>query len=68
MFEKYLNKYCIVWFTDSEKVRKAKGVVTKITNKFIELEDKYYGSIVINLDHIVKISNPKGELKWKIQE
>lgn len=67
LFEKFLNKYCVVWFTDSQQVRKAKGLVTSVTEKYIELVDKNYGSIVINLDHVIKISNPKGELEWKTQ-
>lgn len=58
-FEKFLNKYCVVWFSDGKDVRKAKGLVTHIDEKYIELNDKNYGSIVINLEHVIKISNPK---------
>jgi hypothetical protein len=59
MFEEFLNKYVVVWFTDNSgglKPRKAKGYLTEIDNNFLKLNDKYYGTIFINLKYIIKIS------------
>lgn len=75
LFSKYLNKYCVVWFNDGKELRKAKGFVTSVTENYIELVDREYGSIVININSIIKVSTPnlfvlktKGEPDWKTQE
>jgi hypothetical protein len=56
MFEEYLNKYCIITFNENNKVKKAKGVLVKVENSFVTLKDKDYGSVVLNLNQIIRIS------------
>jgi hypothetical protein len=73
MIEKLLGEYVILWFSDSEgKPRKARGYVEEVDTNFIKLTDKLYGTILVNLKSIIKISVPntetKGESKWKTRQ
>jgi hypothetical protein len=69
VWRKFLNKYCVVWFSDGTRTRVAKGRVSFVNENFIGLEDPKLGFIVINIEKITKIStNQKGENQWKTQE
>lgn len=59
LVEKFLNRFVVCWFEDGDKSRCAKGVLTSFNKDFLLLESREYGSILVNMKRVIKLSSPK---------